>query len=354
MALHETLPRNFETLLRDAPPAQLLAVFKTHAVTATGGVDWSTAIGFLGCPDDLVRHLVAEGLDVDAPDLHGRTPLWIRAQQGRPAQIPLLLSLGADIEARDEGHEGCGPLHAAAVGLHADTVRVLLEHGADARAGAGTPAGTPLLGALQQAESWECADLLEVTEVLLGAGDVVTEEMREQLRELGTSFEHQRDTYSPEELDQIERPLRKLYEIFGIEPVAAHRPHDGVSPIVASPGDREEQFEELFLWLVPATGPARTVQGEVLRIVRVLEDEPPGESEIPRRDRTRMLKELERHLGTGTPLPRAELKEAAGLLKKVRRRFSVFDDIERLAQLTLSWVLRNPSPQPLGPVPYDA
>lgn len=108
--MRKTLPRDFETLLTRATPDELVSVFDRTRIDARGGSAKATAIGFVDCPDELIRWLVAQGLDVDATDTFGATPLHVRAARGRPEQIPLLLALGTDIE---RPHRfGGTPLHA--------------------------------------------------------------------------------------------------------------------------------------------------------------------------------------------------------------------------------------------------
>ena len=51
-----------------------------------------------------------------------------------------------------------------------------------------------------------------------------------------------------------------------VKPVAKRITHDGVSPILVKEGSWEEQYEELWSFLIPSSGAAKTVQGEVIRI----------------------------------------------------------------------------------------
>ena len=42
--------------------------------------------------------------------------------------------------------------------------------------------------------------------------------------------------------------------------------HDGVSPIVVTETEEEAQFNQLWSYLVPPSGRAKTAQGEIIRI----------------------------------------------------------------------------------------
>lgn len=72
------------------------------------------------------------GADPAAADVHGTTPLYAAAVQGRADTAALLLEAGAppDAESAGLGAEGT-PLCAAACWGYLDAVRVLLAHGAD-------------------------------------------------------------------------------------------------------------------------------------------------------------------------------------------------------------------------------
>ncbi len=60
----------------------------------------------------MVRILLAGGAITDSRSRHGRTPLHWAAIKGHAGVVSLLLSYGADHEARDakDGHLATGPL----------------------------------------------------------------------------------------------------------------------------------------------------------------------------------------------------------------------------------------------------
>lgn len=78
---------------------------------------------------DLVKLLLSKGADIEARNVNGSTPLLQAARRGYPEIISLLLSEGANIEARDT--EGYTPLLHAVDRGHYEAVSLLLSKGAD-------------------------------------------------------------------------------------------------------------------------------------------------------------------------------------------------------------------------------
>ena len=112
-----------------------------------------------GCPDltNLLKRLKTEqrktALETKTKDGgHFVTPLIIAAHNGHLNSVKILLSYGADIEARgtikigDEAGDGCKPLWAAAAFGHLDVVKLLIERNADVD-GRTSTGSTPLRAA---------------------------------------------------------------------------------------------------------------------------------------------------------------------------------------------------------------
>jgi len=79
---------------------------------------------------EMAQHLLDCGVDVDARESDGWTPLYLAAWNERRDFVQLLLEHGAAVNAvtTDDGET---PLHRASATGNVDVVRLLLEHGAD-------------------------------------------------------------------------------------------------------------------------------------------------------------------------------------------------------------------------------
>ena len=351
MAKRKTLPKDFDDRLSSAPLDELKAVFDKTLLDARGGSGKHTAIGFVDCPDELIVWLVEQGLDVDAADTYDRSPLWERASLGRDAQIPLLLSLGADIERADR--YGNTPLHAAAGNQRAAAVRVLLAHGADPRR-LNDRGANPLVYGLRRTQNIGIPAMAEVARLLLDAGAEANDEARAQVTRIGAGFEFHRAGFNRDFLAETDAGLTALYELFDVEPVPRRAMHDGVSPITVPAGAWQDQHQALWELLVPSSGPAQTAQGEVVRITgRIAREILDNGSPNWDRQFKRMLAAVPERLATGIPLEASEAEEAHRLAHALRGGNDDGERVDRLTELAVSWVARNPKPIPLGEVGYD-
>ncbi len=83
-----------------------------------------------GDVDDVRRILHRKGIDVNAADQWGCTPLFLAARAGRAEMVRLLIAHGADVEV-DVASTHFPPLIRATMNEHADVVDALLAAGAD-------------------------------------------------------------------------------------------------------------------------------------------------------------------------------------------------------------------------------
>lgn len=367
-AKKKTLPKDFEELLRTGDSDAIMAVFDACDVNARGGSFKRTALAFNDLPDDIARWLVAQGADISAADSYGETPLHDRAGHWQ-GKISVLLELGADVNCSDS--RGDTPLHKAASVGNVQTARTLLEHGA--RVDASNNSGlTPLALALQQCSNAKIQQTAEIAELLLAAqprqetgirsfasrllgrgqksDDRISPEMRDFVQRIGTDFEFHRSGFNPESRDATSAALDKLYSLFGVPPVPRRSVHDGKSPIVAKAAGWEDRHQELWALLVPSSGAADTVQGEVIRISGRIARELDGNGGVNWDEEfKRMSDALLTHLGSGKPLPAPELKEAEKIVSEVKRKHG---DTRRLSELTVEWVALNPKPAALPTPSY--
>lgn len=340
------LPKDFEALLKKGDLDELKNLFDTHDVNARGGTFKQTALAFHECPDELARWLVQRGADISAGDTYGDTPLHARSRHWK-GRVELLLELGADPN-RGEGERGT-PLHSTAGGCNAGTAKVLLRHGArvDALDRHGL---TPLALALQTCHNTQIDRMAQFAEVLLAAGARKTPEMNEFVTRIGTEFEFHRSNFNPEFLDAVSAGLDKLYVLFETPPAARRTMHDGRSPIIARAKGWDAQYQELWDLLVPSSGAADTVQGEVVRIAGRICDElwRNGGANWDAAYR-KMADAFLAHVASGVPLAEPLLAEARTLVADVKRKSG---DPQRLRELAVQWVARNPAPVKLARPDY--
>ena len=89
------------------------------ALTAAGGIGWVEGVTYERSPQEnveAIRMLLDLGLDPNAGNNEGRTPLMGAALKGRNAAIQLLVDRGARLEARDRGSRDTDKLGSAAAG----------------------------------------------------------------------------------------------------------------------------------------------------------------------------------------------------------------------------------------------
>ncbi|QCB95003.1 ankyrin repeat domain-containing protein [Cellulomonas shaoxiangyii] len=341
------LPKDVETLLAAGDLARLTAVLDTCPPDARGGYAQQTALAFDDCPDELARWLVARGADLQAPDRWGSTPLHTRARSRR-GRIGVLLELGADVH-HDAGRLGT-PLHAAAAGRNVEHARLLLAHGAAVDA-VDAHGRTPLEVALHDCPNVALVPAAALAEVLLDAGARPTPAATASVEEIGRQLERFRDRIAPGHLAPADAALTSLYRRFAVAPVPRHRRHDGTSPIAVTSTRWHEQHAELWELLVPAEGAATTVQGEVVRITgRISHELTDNGGANWDADFRAMARALAEHVGTGVPLDAPDLVRVGAIVDELG--LSASGDTDRLAELAVAWVLRNPEPRPLGRPAY--
>ena len=338
-----TLPKEFKDLMDEGNIEALKAVYDRCELTAHDGrFSLCTPLHMGGVPDELVIWLVEKGLDINIPDYYGATPLYSQATMGRDT-VKLLLELGADIEKTNT--YGNTPLHMAAEFFHPKTVALLLEKGAAVNP-KNDRGQTPLDSVLTVCRGIYIAQTAEIASMLLDAGAKKTSAMKEKVENIGKDFEFHRESIHPDYIEAADKGLAKLYELFDVKPVAKRITHDGVSPIKLVEGSWEEQYEELWSFLIPSIGAAKTVQGEVIRIPGRVRDELDRNGGANwDRDYRKMLQAMPHYLSLGTPLSDTELEEIKQAIAQIHSKEN--DDeasLDRLCQLALAWIKQNPKP----------
>ncbi len=366
MAKRKTLPKNFEDILVESSLETQKGVFDTCSLDARGGATKQTALAFGECSDELTRWLVECGADISVGDRYEETPLHARARH-RLGRLEVLLELGADVHLLDT--RGNAPLHTAASAYRAEAVRVLLKHGADAGA-LNDDKQTPLSRALKRCRNINIVGMAEVANILLTASAAprkkgffahifgstkdydtdLDQDIKASVLRIGTDFEFHRSGFNPDHVDEVSAALDRLYRMFDVQPVPQRALHDGKSPILATAANWEDRHQELWELLVPSSGAAATVQGEVVRVSGKIRDEFERNGGVNwDADYKRLADAFLMSTESGVPLSDEERAEASVIVKEARQRGG---DTARLCELAVHWVALNPQPLELPPPKY--
>ena len=348
----KTLPSDFYEMIHRGDIEELKAVFDNCEINAYAGrCDLNTALHHYGVPVELVRWLVAEGLDVNTLNSYGRTPLNFHA--GNSAEVTkVLLELGGDVSKADNYDNT--PLHSAASGYRPENVKLLVEQGVDLDAKNRIWERTPLEEALVSCRGIDIGRCAEVAEILVNAGARVTPAAKDYVRQIGEDTEFHREAFNKDYIEEIDAGLAKLYKLFDVEPIKQRKIHDGVSPIVVEGHTWKEQFAELWELLIPSHGAAKTLQGEVVRIAGRVRDEMNRNGGCNwNRDYRMMLDAFVKHVASESALSDAELEEVKSLASSISPSGN-FDEtsLDRLCELATKWVLQNPEPVKLEEPKY--
>ncbi len=343
----KTLPANFNELLEAKDLEALKAVFNECELNAYDRYSFKKpALSFYDIPLELMDWLIAQGADINVKDEYDCTPLHYHAKVNNVERVALLLERGADIEAQDK-YENT-PLHFAE--YNAKTVQLLIEKGADVNA-KDDRGNTPLERMLSRLRNAYIEKAAKTAEVYLKVGLKPTKFAKEQVTRIGEDFEFHREGFNPEYLEETDAGLQQLYKLFGVPPVPRRIQYDGQSPIVLTGNTWQERYEQAWTLLVPSSGRAATVQGEVVRIAGRVNDEllrnAMGNWD---KEYRKMLTAISGYLQQGNPLSERELTEVVDIQKHILE-----DDgtgTKRLCELATAWVVQNPKPIALGKVNY--
>jgi len=341
-----TLPKDFQEILERGDVQEIKAVFEACDVNAVGGYGKQTAIAFYECPGEIARWLVANGADLSAKDTWGRAALHNRVGSRRTS-VAVLLELGASVSILD--NDGNTPLHSAAQSQQAESASLLLKHGAQVNA-VNNEGLTPLELGLKRCRNIDIENAVEFAQVLLDAGATNSDICKKAVKAIGETFEFHREGFNKDSVDDVSNALDQLYKIFNVAPVPKRVKYDGKSLIVATSSTWQEQHEELWNLLVPSSGLASTVQGELVRIAGRISYEIEGNGGVNwDKDYAKMAQHFVQMLHQGIPLPSEDIEEANNIIGSMR---TIDGRSQRLAQLALAWVKKNPAPLLLDKVSY--
>jgi hypothetical protein len=282
------LPKDFESKLFKLNLKALIQILEDVDVDARGGSDKQTPLMMRGCTPELAHRLLENGANVNAKDTYGRTALLdsvrTRLRPSLPPQV--LIELDADVQANDDN--GNTPLHFAAAANNDASLVVFLASGAKVDA-INHAKRTPLEFALEQTSKADLEDAALVAEALLNAGAKTT-----RCQAAG---------------QEAAKTFAKTLQ-----------------------GRLNERCERL----VPSSGPAATVQTEVISIAMWVHDELHRNGGVNwDAEDTKMLHAWAQHV-------------SADIDKRISEA-----EAQEMLKVSVDWVRKNPVPIPLKKPGYE-
>ena len=365
---NKTLPKNFKDIVKDNDLNALKAVFDKCDINAYERYGSNTALFFHNVSTDFVHWLVEQGANIHYQNTFGNTPLsqqfryksnrkWadltnellntnIEYDNDNSDVIELLIHLGSNLEPKT----GYSPLEEACRSLNVDAVKILLEHGANPLGRIDKYSRYPLEKALYQFAP--IPETLEISELLLRLDTPITETMQEYITVMGKRFEENKldpnkDAYQEYRIRESQPIMQKLYCLFGVNPVKQRVIHDGVSQIIFEDSSHsEKEFSRLWDYLVPVSGSAKTMQGEVIRITGKIADELyRNGGRNWNQEYQKMLDSLMVYFQSAKALSSAQLADAQLSKKHIYHgNYKFFDESLKLKNLAILWVTDNPNP----------
>lgn len=353
----KTLPADFEQLVQESTLTELQLLFDKCDINAYGGYWRGNALTFCGISEEFIRWAVEKGIDMDAQDQWGNLPLMYQAEYNLN-NFKLLLELGADIEKRNKYKHTplCNAVadHLADKGRYIQRIEAFVKNGADVNSMNDNlgKMETPLEMGLRYCVGMYIPAMAEAADLLLEAGARITPTMKDCVQEIGKNFEFHRDNFNKEFLAETDEALNHLYDLFQVKPVAKRIVHDSVSFIEVKSVTWRKQFEELWQMLIPSSGHAPTVQGEVIRIIGKVSNEILDNGACNWcKEYKKLSQALPGYFAMGNALTEQDYKEVEKLAKSISANSD--DDLFcRLSQLAVRWVLLNPIPIALNGVDY--
>lgn len=343
----KTLGNNFQKLVNSKNDDEIIKFLKKCEVNACGGSPRRSALGF-DVSETVMDWLVKQGADVNFCNNYGATPLHHHAEM-KTGNIKYLLKLGADVNAKDK--MGATPLVNAVRSFQLENIKILVDAGADINVN--YLDFSLVCSALRRTSRSNIPDCVKVVEYLLERGVKLTGKEAKEVNRIGEEFEFYYDSINPEHIDELEKGLHRLYEMFDVPPVPKIKKQKINEQIKVKSATWQEQHNELWNLLVPARNHANTVQGEIIRISGKLSYEILDNGRMNwDNEYVKMTRSMNDYLKQGN-FEEIDLKECSELLEKVRTDKADETEMDRLCELSVKFVLQNTTPIVLNQVTYN-
>lgn len=347
----KTLVDNFQQIIDSGDIEAFKAVFDKCEITACGrGASKCNALSFKGLTPVHIQFLIDNGININADCGFGQPAVAFQAYS--MDNLRCLVENGADINlfAWEFGHNALG---SAVLRHDVQAVHNLLACGASADIRNGLHERTFLEETLATCGNADIISTLSIANALLEAGAVVTPRVKEYVQKIGERFEFYRADFNKDFVEDYSNALSELYRLFDVPPVPQRVVYDGKSLITVKSKTWQEQHDELWNMLVPGSGHASTVQGELIRIAGKVTREILDNGAINwDSDYKKLPLAMVDYFKMADGLDSKLTDEACCLAKSVSAN-SDKKMLYRLTELTVEWVLANPKPIELTEVDYN-
>ncbi|MCJ8313801.1 MAG: ankyrin repeat domain-containing protein [Saccharospirillaceae bacterium] len=342
----KVLPVNFDELMYSEDIQKIKAVFEICKITARGGHSNQSAIEHPWCSEELMIWLVSQGADVNIKDKKGDSLLH-RKLAIQSINVKYLLDSGLDASLKSSGKKT--PIMIAVRAIHAENTKLLLEYGADLNLN-NIQSVHEFGYTLDCCRNYEIDSMAKISEIFINAGLIITAKMKSRVTEIAEDFEFHRPDYDKKSVGRISDGLENLYKLFGVEPVKRKIIHDGVSVIDIPEGHWRKQFQKLWGELIPSSGYAQTIQGEVMRIADKVGYEINENGSINwDEDFNKMLVKYVEILESGVALKKWEIVEIKSMTSNLD---NLCDNTDLLLESSINWVSQNKMPVPMETPEY--
>ncbi len=205
--------------------------------------------------------------------------------------------------------------------------------------------------ALQTCQNIDIENMVMIADFLLHSGRKKKRDMKKLVTRIGEQFEFHRESFNKDSVDSVSLALDKLYNIFKVTPVPRRITHDNNSEFKIKEKTWEKQHQELWKLLVPSSGHARTVQGELIRISgRVSNEIEDNDSTNWDAEYKKMCIAFIELIITGQSLQQKEINEIKLVISSKQK---LSGNTYILAKNAVKWVLQNRKPIPLPDPDYS-
>lgn len=343
----KTLPKDIENYIHDDEAVK--AMFEKCDINAYGGFNAGN-IFYYFISEEMIKWCLEQGADINFRDRYDYTPLHFHSNSVKgEEQALLLLKYGAEVNVTDRLMKESPLFFAVRVG-NLKLIDALLEKGADMQA-ENFRGYTPLEALYARAMPIDLPKTVTITDYLVKRGAVISQKVKDEYLRVAKDIEFRRKDINPDFIDKMDAAMDSLYEMLQVERVPRRQEYDGKSPIVVKAATWGKQHAELWNLLVPGSGHANTVQGEVIRITGKVSYELLDNGGMNwDEDYHKMIVALRKYLQMGEQLSMDEYGEITELTKDIKNKDE--EALNRLTELSVKWVVQNPDPIAIGEVSY--